>query len=82
MRLVLASFFQKNVSQLPLRQKLCLRARFASCLSESLAQGLLLPNSSSYLAHFGLNAVGVFGFLQGRTAPGLISSAWIGEPSR
>ena len=82
MRLVLASLFQKNVSQLSLRQKLCLLARFASGFSESLAQGLLLPNSSSYLAHSGLNADGVFGFLQGSTAPGQISSARIGELSR
>ena len=54
MRLVLAGLFQENISQLSVRQKLCLFAGFASSFSEPFTQRLLRPNSSSYLAHLSL----------------------------
>ncbi|SFP09049.1 hypothetical protein SAMN05216330_105568 [Bradyrhizobium sp. Ghvi] len=56
MRFVLASFFQENVSQLPVREELRLLARFTRSVSEPFAQRLLLPDSSSYLAHLSRNA--------------------------
>ncbi|KRQ06200.1 hypothetical protein AOQ71_26740 [Bradyrhizobium manausense] len=56
MRFVLARLFQENISQLSIRQKLRLRAGFARSLGEPFAQRLLLPYSSSDLAHLFRNA--------------------------
>ena len=55
MRLVLASLFQENVSQLSVGQKLRLFAGFTRSFSEPFAQRLLLPDSS-YLVHLSRNA--------------------------
>ncbi|WP_237892171.1 MULTISPECIES: hypothetical protein [Bradyrhizobium] len=63
LRLVLASLFQADVSQLSIRQGLHLRAGFARSFSEPFAQRLFLPYSSSDLTHLLRNAGQFLAFL-------------------
>jgi hypothetical protein len=62
LRFVLAGLFQENVSQLSVRQELRLLTRVTSGVREPFAQRLLLPDSSSYMAHLCRNAGQAGGF--------------------